>query len=213
MRAGFHLGAVLAAVVAACGGTTGLEGDADVSVETPTEPALDPPSDPPTDPVGPGITFRISFVTDIPDDEHLFVQVSDEMGHQTWASVEDGGTMQPLQWRCDLCMCDECSECAVCGPALTMVERVSAGDSTTWTWDGTLYPLTTCTPGPGAPEEQCQEIGWLHPGTYAARFCWGTGPVDAFPDGWIPDPVCDTVEFDYPVEGDGVVEYLVNNGG
>jgi len=195
---------VLGVVLAACG-TTGLEGTPDASID----PAPDTPVDPGLDPAGPGVTFEISFLTDIPGYEYLYVQTSDEMGHQTWVSVPG----RSLQWRCDLCLCEECSECAVCGPAMTVVERVAAGGSASWTWDGTLYPLSTCTPGPGAPGESCQETGGLDAGTYAARFCWGTGPVDAFPDGWIPDPVCDTVTFDYPVGGDGVVRYLVNNGG
>ena len=210
MRAGFHILAIFL-LLPACGGSTGIQGDADVSTESPADPVTDLAIDPGIDPLGPGITFRISFITDIPGYEHLFVQVSDPMGHQTWASVEDGGAALPLQWRCDICTCDECTDCPVCGPAETIVERVAAGESTSWTWDGTLHPLATCSPGPGAPEEQCLETGWLDAGTYTARFCWGTGPVDAFPDGWIEDPVCDTVTFDYPVEG--VVGYLVNHGG
>lgn len=207
-RARFHLAAVLAALLAACG-TTGLEGTPDAPLDAPVDPVVDPPTDPGIDPPGPGITFEISFITDVPGYEHLFVQASDAMGHQTWASIPG----QALQWRCDLCQCDECSGCAVCGPAETIVERVAAGDSTRWTWDGTLHPLATCTPGPGGPEEPCQETGRLDAGTYTARFCWAAGPEDAFPDGWIPDPVCDTVTFDYPVGGDGVVGYLVNHGG
>jgi hypothetical protein len=201
-------------VLYACGGTTGLEGDADSAIDVTSDPILDTVTDPASDPAGPGITFRIGFITDIPDYEHLFVQVSDVLGHQTWVSLVSGAGTLSMQRRCDICLCEECGECAVCGPALEMVERIPAGGSHEWTWDGTLYPISTCVPGPGGPEEMCQEPDVLPAGSYAARFCWATGPADAFPDGVIPsgDLVCADVEIDYPVEG-GVVEYVVNYGG
>jgi hypothetical protein len=183
-----------------CGGGTGLEGDA----------RLDREADTATDTVEPGpqITFRLSFVTDIPGHELLYVQTSDYEGHQRWADISGAS----LQERCDICTCEECTGCPVCGPAMPAVAALGSGESIEWTWNGVTHPTGTCVEGPGGPEHICKEQGNLEPGTYPAVFCFEVAGPDAFPEGWLESPACVDVEFVYPVPG-GVVEHLVNNSG
>jgi len=202
-------GICTALVLAGCGHATGIEGD--VGMDVP-DSAPDVPPEASVDLAGRGITFTMSFVTDIPFDEFLYAQVSDEMGHELWVSVSGPEGSVEMQGRCDICSCEECTGCPVCGPALPAVEMVVAGDAISFVWDGITYPIGTCVEGPGGPVHTCEDWGILEPGGYTATFCWSTGPAGAFPDGWIVEPVCDTVDFGYPVEG-GVVQYVVNYGG
>jgi hypothetical protein len=95
---------------------------------------------------------------------------------------------------------------------MTTALRIDSGESADWTWSGTTWPTGTCLPDPTFPPLTCQEIGTLSPGTYGGRFCFGFGGPDDYTDGWIPDPICADLEFEYPVPG-GVLHYEVNNGG
>jgi len=166
---------------------------------------------PPDELPGPGITFILSFITDIPGYEYLYAQQSDMSCHMTWIGVHDGAGGYPLEHDCAICLCDECASCAVCGACLQVVAAVAGGESISYEWDGTVWATGMCSPYPDE-DWTCEIPGALAPGDYLARFCFAVAGPSAFPDGIIPDPWCEDVRFTYPVPG-GVVEYTVNNGG
>ncbi len=186
-----------------------------------TDPVPDPVPDLPFDPLiddvpeeelpGPGITFILSFITDIPDYEYLYVQTSDMSCYQTWISITDGAGFYPLESDCAICPCDSCDSCAVCGACMPMVAALGSGDSITYEWDGTVYYRGMCAPSPDV-DMMCEYTGSLRYGDYLALFCFSVAGPGAYPDQYIPDPFCVEVPFSYPVPG-GVVRYTVDNGG
>ena len=215
--------------MAGCGVENTIEGDTspDSLADSPADTTFDSPADTPADegpdtpadgpdadgPLPGGITFEIGFVTDIPGYEYMFVQTGDFMGMVAWISVLDAGASRvELQARCDVCTCTECTGCGICGIADPVVTMVESGSSATWAWDGVTHPVSSCSLSPGGPEYQCQEEEPLAPGAYTARFCWGLGTADAYPDDVIESPACADVAFEYPVPG-GRVSHVVNNGG
>ncbi len=227
MRAATTICALVLTFSAACGGGSSIEGDTSIDTapdapsDSPADTAADTPADTAIDAVDtvddvplPGaVTFEIGFVTDIPGYEYLFVQSGDYMGMVAWISVLDPSmTAVPLQPRCDICACDECTGCGVCGIADPFLTMAGSGSSTEWAWDGVTHPVSTCRLSPMGPDHDCQETGTLPAGPYTARFCWGSGPADSYPNDVIDSPVCADVAFDYPVPG-GRVLHVVNYGG
>jgi len=217
--------AALALLNLSCGSDSDLAGDtdqdppADAAVEeTPGDPAPDVPPDEQQDPVtdevppGPGITFVLGFITDIPMDEFLYAQTSSESCTLGWIGVLGGAGAVPMQSDCSICSCDECTGCAVCGMCMVAAERLASGDDVRYQWDGVVHERDTCQSSPSGPSMPCENAASLEPGEYTARFCFGIGDENAYPDNIISDPICHDVVFTYPVP-DGVVEYVVNNSG
>ena len=195
------------------------------AVDQPADPVHDPGPDlvpdivpdiavddvPPDEPPGPGITFILSFITDIPSYEYLYAQQSDMSCRTTWITLRDGARSFSMAHDCAICPCDECASCAVCGACMQVVIPVAGGERVTYEWDGTVWNMGMCSPYPDE-DWGCEYTSALAPGDYLARFCFAVAGPNAFPDGIIPDPWCEDVPFTYPVPG-GVVEYTVNNGG
>lgn len=208
-----------------CGSDSNLSGDTTqdspidpVADETPGDPVLDVAQDELQDPVtddvppGPGITFVLGFITDIPMDEFLYAQTSSESCTLGWIGVIGGAGAVPLQSDCSICSCDECTGCAVCGMCMVAAERLASGDDVRYDWDGVVHERDTCQASPTGPSLSCENATSLEPGEYTARFCFGIGDENAYPDDIISDPICHDVTFTYPVPG-GVVQYVLNNGG
>lgn len=227
----FALAAACVALLVASCYSSGRHSD-DVSQDDATDPrpdAVDQPADPVPDPVpdlvpdvavddvppdelpGPGITFILGFITDIPGYEYLYAQQSDMSCRMTWISVWSGTSSFSMEHDCAICTCDECASCAVCGACLQVVVPVAGGESVSYEWDGTVWNMGMCSPYPDE-DWGCEYTTALAPGDYIARFCFAVAGPGAFPDGIIPDPTCEDVRFTYPVPG-GVVQYTVNNGG
>ena len=162
-----------------------------------------------TAPPDTGITFVLSFITDTPDAEFLYVQRNDYDCYIGWLDVLSGETWIGLNFSC--CTCDHCDSCLGCGACDTDVLRVTSGGNVTYEWDGVAYYQETCTTSEGYATP-CLNAGVLAPGYYTARFCWGIGGLDAYPLGEIYNPECTEVSFAYPVEG-GVVSYTVDRAG
>jgi hypothetical protein len=191
------------------------------AVDQPADPVFDPVPDlvpdaivddvPPDEPPGPGITFILHFITDIPGYEYLYVQQSDMSCRMMWISIHDGTRGYAMEHDCAICLCDECTGCAVCGACMQVVIPVAGGESVSHAWDGTVWATGMCSPYPDE-DWTCEIPGALAPGDYRARFCYAVAGPGAFPDGIIPDPMCEDIPFTYPVPG-GVVEYTVNNSG
>jgi len=153
--------------------------------------------------------FKLGFISDV--EESIWVNETDPAwlnGH--WLTIERGGEIIRKSKACELCACDECPNCPICGaPCPTAIEVPSGGDAG-YEWTGYEWPSADC---PSAPQETCLEQVPAPAGSYVAKFCWGLSfegsppcPAD------VVDVHCAEVPFQHP-DPDGVVEYLVNNGG
>ncbi|MBI5501994.1 MAG: hypothetical protein HY907_17250 [Deltaproteobacteria bacterium] len=155
------------------------------------------------------VTFRLRFISDIP--ESVWVAAWDAAypsGH--WLSLSRDGAGFRKSPACDICMCDDCPGCPVCGAPCMEAVELRDGGSVEWFWPGFEYAQITC---PAAPPATCQEERAASAGAYAARFCWGASVGGTSPcNEEILDPQCADVEFALP-DPDGVVEYLIDHGG
>jgi len=153
--------------------------------------------------------FVITFISDV--DESIWVNETDAAwlnGH--WLTLERGGEILRKAKACEICACDECPNCPICGAPCPTATEIPSPGSVEYAWSGYEYRDADC---PSAPQETCLEEVAAPAGSYVAEFCWGTSfegsppcPAD------VVDVQCAEVTFQHP-DPDGVVEFVVNNGG
>jgi hypothetical protein len=153
--------------------------------------------------------FVLSFISDIP--ESIWVNETDPAwttGH--WLTIERGGAAIRKAHACEYCSCGDCPNCPICGQPCPTAIEVESGQQAEYVWSGFEFPAADC---PSAPQQTCLEQVAAPPGSYTAVFCWGWSY-----EGTPPCPAdvvglqCVDVPFVHP-DPDGVVDYLVNNGG
>ena len=114
-----------------------------------------------------------------------------------WFSIRKGGKPMKLATSCRTCSCrttrnGTCGACSVtCNPGAPL-ERMSAGDSVEWTWDGWFYQRSRVN------GQQCMDQRLPRPGeTYDVRMCWSDekGPVGAGHE--LKSSTCKTIELTY----------------
>jgi hypothetical protein len=168
------------------------------------------PEDGGADTIGPPFPTRfvLRLVSDIP--EVLYVAAwdsSSSWGH--WLTLLDGTTAMAKSHNCGICSCDDCPGCAVCGaPCMELTELVAGSSGVEYLWDGRRWTADgTCG---GFP---CEAPEPVPAGTYGAEFCWGTGRGGTLPcDESLVGEACANLTFTLP-DPDGVVEYVIDNGG
>lgn len=187
-----------------------LKGGEEQSTAVPDASAQPTTTTTTTSPPPTTVLFRLSFISDV--DESIYVDETSPSWLSTgfWLGIvwPDGVSARKAP-ACELCMCDSCPNCPICGAPCDTVTAISTGGSTEWLWDGMRYPTAEC---PSAPEP-CQQPEAAPAGSYTAEFCWGLTYEGTLPcPAEVVDVHCADVSFNYP-DSDGLVEYVVNNGG
>jgi hypothetical protein len=184
-------------------------GDDDAATEDDGDTADGRPDDGGTDAVRPPFPTRfvLRFISDIPETVYIAGwEASSTSGH--WLTLLDGGTAMAKADSCGTCNCDECPVCSMCGAPCMELTPLASGGSVEYSWDGRRWETDgACGSMP------CEDPAEVPAGAYAARFCWGTGRGGSSPcDELLLGERCAEVSFTLP-DADGVVEYVVDNGG
>ena len=89
----------------------------------------------PTDPAG-EIVFSLSFQSDQPVGDQIYVQQSDASGHAQWIEVlGPGGVTLRIEADCGVCDCASCGPgCAVGGAGPDIVEKLVPGSQVDYAW-------------------------------------------------------------------------------
>lgn len=213
-RTGARVGAICCAVAllatAGCARSSLKDGGAGASAAQPDASAEPTTTTTTSTPPPTTVLFRLSFISDV--EESIYVDETSPSWLSTgfWLGIvwPDGVNARKAP-ACELCMCDSCPNCPVCGAPCDTVTEIPTGESTEWLWDGMRYRTAEC---PSAPEP-CQQPEAAPAGSYTAEFCWGLTYEGELPcPAQVVEVHCADVSFTYP-DSDGLVEHVVNNGG
>ena len=224
-----HIFISLACGAAACAGLTAstdvyADADQDASTDADEGDDADSASDGDTDSDANGdsdgdadhevesgpITFRLHFISDIPESVWVDVTEPSWTGGGHWLTILRDDEPVRKAHDCAFCPCDECTGCGVCGAPLPAVEELATGGTVEWVWDRAEHLIEDCS-GPGSTP--CLAPSTAPDGAYVARFCWGLA-VEGTPPGpaEVRDVHCGETAFELPAAG-GVVEHTVDHGG
>ncbi|MCC7384324.1 MAG: hypothetical protein IT384_20935 [Deltaproteobacteria bacterium] len=141
------------------------------------------------------LTFRFRYLSDVAG-EGVFLQSGG--GGIPWVRVFDArGEDVRIDANCELCPCDACGNCPVCGSAPLATEWIPSGGSIERRWDLTTHRADRCAVSPGATAT-CEAYAPLEPGRYTARFCFGYSATEVAAGSWIEAPICRDEPFTWP---------------
>lgn len=136
----------------------------------------------------------------------IYIQSSGWSGQEFFALGRAGQSL-PIDNTCELCDCNQCASCAVCGRAIAQVLPIAAGSSHEFAWDGRIWVVVPNACRAGLACEQEQRVP---PTPLTARLTYGESyRVDTqfgAGDELIVDPHTITVDFAYPATG--VIEFV-----
>jgi hypothetical protein len=140
----------------------------------------------------------VSFVFTNSTGHTIYIQAFGFSSQEYWALVQAGRSL-PVNNTCEMCDCNWCQACAVCGRAIATVEELAPGAQQRWTWDGRIWETV---PDGCRANLACEQDRTIPAGTaleavvtYSASFAVNTslGADDEF----IGTPLTATTAFTY----------------